>query len=46
MMATLHRKPLGRNFVGGIERGERNVGSLAVFALARGLNCAPADFFQ
>jgi hypothetical protein len=32
--------------VGGIERGERNVGILAVFALARGLNCAPADFFQ
>jgi len=41
-----HRSGLHRNYVGGIERGERNVGILAVFALARGLNCAPADFFQ
>ncbi|MCO8030795.1 helix-turn-helix transcriptional regulator [Brevundimonas diminuta] len=41
-----HRAGLHRNYIGGIERGERNVGVKAVFALARGLGCAPADFFN
>jgi len=40
-----HRAGLHRNYIGGIERGERNVGVKAVLALARGLGCAPADFF-
>ncbi|MGH6978625.1 MAG: helix-turn-helix domain-containing protein [Brevundimonas sp.] len=41
-----HRSGLHRNYIGGIERGERNVGVKAVFALARGLGCAPRDFFN
>jgi transcriptional regulator with XRE-family HTH domain len=40
------RSELHRNYIGGIERGERNVGIKAVFALARGLNCKVADFFS
>ena len=37
------RAGLHRNYIGGIERGERNVGIKAVFALAAGLGCAPSD---
>ena len=40
-----HRSGLHRNYIGGIERGERNVGVKSVFALARGLGCGPGDFF-
>ena len=36
------RSDLHRNYVGGVERGERNVGYLSVLALARGLGCPPA----
>ena len=41
-----HRSGLHRNYIGGIERGERNVGVKAVFALARGLSCNAADLFR
>lgn len=37
------RAGLHRDYVGGIERGERNVGVKAVFALARGLGCQARD---
>lgn len=36
------RAGLHRNYVGGIERGERNVGIKALFSLARGLGVNPA----
>ena len=34
---------LHTNYVGGIERGEHNVGIKALFALARGLGVSPAE---
>jgi transcriptional regulator with XRE-family HTH domain len=37
---------LHTNYVGGIERGERNVGIKALFALARGLDVLPAVLFS
>lgn len=37
---------LHTNYVGGIERGERNVGVKALFALARGLSTEPAALFN
>jgi len=39
------RSGLHRNYIGGIERGERNVGVKALFALSRALSISPADFF-
>jgi len=36
---------LHTNYVGGIERGERNVGVKALLALARGLDVRPAVLF-
>lgn len=35
-----------RNFIGFIERGERNVGIRTVIALAQALNLHPADLFE
>ena len=40
------RAGLHRNYVGGIERGERNVGVKALFALARGLGVHPSHLFS
>lgn len=37
---------LHTNYVGGIERGERNVGIKALFALARGLGVPIAALFS
>jgi transcriptional regulator with XRE-family HTH domain len=39
------RSGLHTNYIGGIERGERNVGIKAIFALARGLGVGPRDLF-
>ena len=35
-----------RNYVGGIERGERNVGLLNIVKLAHGLNVRPAKLIE
>lgn len=40
------RSGLHRNYIGGIERGERNVGVKAMIALARALEVHPADLFK
>lgn len=37
---------LHRNYIGGIERGERNVGVRAIFRLARALKVTPAKLFD
>jgi transcriptional regulator with XRE-family HTH domain len=34
---------LHRNYIGGVERGERNVGLLNIVALAHALQVRPAD---
>lgn len=39
------RSGLHRNYIGGIERGERNVGIKAILSICRALNCSPADVF-
>lgn len=39
---TLFRAGLHLNYIGGIERGERNVEIKAVYALAAGLRCGPS----
>jgi DNA-binding XRE family transcriptional regulator len=37
---------LHRNYIGGIERGERNVGVRAFFRIARALKVHPAKLFE
>ncbi|MCW3847369.1 helix-turn-helix domain-containing protein [Sphingomonas sp. LB-2] len=37
---------LHRNYIGGIERGERNVGVKALFAIAKGLKIAAMELLR
>ena len=37
---------LHRNYIGGIERGERNVALLNILRLSRALRVPPGDLFQ
>lgn len=43
--ALAERSGLHRTYVGGIERGERNVGVLNILKLSRALRIRPSDFF-
>jgi transcriptional regulator with XRE-family HTH domain len=37
---------LHRTYIGGIERGERNVALLNILRIAKALNVAPSDLFE
>ena len=37
---------LHRTYIGGIERGERNVSFVNIIALCKALDVKPSDFFQ
>ena len=37
---------LHRTYIGGIERGERNVSLLNILRLAKALNCRPSELFE
>ena len=34
------------NYIGGIERGERNPSVMKIVAIAKALHCGPADLFR
>ena len=38
--------PLHRTYIGGIERGERNVSLINIQAIASALGCDPSDLFR
>lgn len=44
--ALAERAGLHRNYIGGIERGERNVAIIAVEKLAAGLDVSLAELFE
>ncbi|MDP5239039.1 helix-turn-helix transcriptional regulator [Uliginosibacterium sp. 31-16] len=37
---------LARSYLGGVERGQRNVALLNILKLARTLECEPGEFFR
>ena len=41
-----HRVGLDRSYMGGVERGERNVSLENICLIARALNVPPAELFQ
>lgn len=44
--ALAERSDLHRTYVSGIERGERNVGLVNVYRLAKALNVSPSELFE
>lgn len=41
-----HRVGIDRTYIGGVERGERNVGLLNICRIARSLHVDPDELFQ
>jgi transcriptional regulator with XRE-family HTH domain len=37
---------LDRSYIGGVERGERNISLLNIYKLAKTLNVSPREFFE
>jgi transcriptional regulator with XRE-family HTH domain len=41
-----HRAQLHRTYLGGVERGQRNIGLINILRIAEALNIPPARFFE